>query len=122
MEGIAKRPGRLILPGDSARLEPLTPDAHGVALWEGSSGAENDELWLYMGDGPYPQRDAFDASLAAKADSGDPLFYAIVDPSTGLATGYASLMRIDTKNRVIEVGNILYTRALQRTRAATEAM
>ena len=31
-------------------------------------------------------------------------------------------MRIDTAHGVIEVGNILYTPKLQRTRAATEAM
>ncbi len=31
-------------------------------------------------------------------------------------------MRIEPEHRVIEVGNILYTRALQRTRGATEAM
>ncbi len=31
-------------------------------------------------------------------------------------------MRIEPAHRVIEVGNILYTPALQRTRAATEAM
>jgi RimJ/RimL family protein N-acetyltransferase len=31
-------------------------------------------------------------------------------------------MRIDPPNRVIEVGGIIYTRALQRSRGATEAM
>ena len=31
-------------------------------------------------------------------------------------------MRIEPRHRVIEVGSILYTRALQRTRGATEAM
>ncbi len=34
----------------------------------------------------------------------------------------AALMRIDTSHRVIEIGNILYTRAMQHTTAATEAM
>ncbi len=34
----------------------------------------------------------------------------------------ASLMRIDPKHRVIEVGSILYSPLLQRTRGATEAM
>jgi RimJ/RimL family protein N-acetyltransferase len=31
-------------------------------------------------------------------------------------------MRVDPPNRVIEVGGIIYTRALQRSRGATEAM
>ena len=38
------------------------------------------------------------------------------------AAGYASLMRAEPAHGVVEVGNILMTPALQRTRAATEAM
>ena len=52
---------------------------------------------------------------------GFPLFFAIVDKASGRALGYQSLMRIDPANGVIEVGNILYTPALQRTIGATEA-
>jgi hypothetical protein len=40
----------------------------------------------------------------------------------GLAKGWATFMRIDAANGVIEVGNILFSPALKRTRAATEAM
>jgi RimJ/RimL family protein N-acetyltransferase len=36
--------------------------------------------------------------------------------------GRAQLMRIDPPNCVIEIGGILYTRVLQRSRGATEAM
>ncbi len=50
------------------------------------------------------------------------MFYAIVDRRNGLAVGRAALMRIDPRNRVVEVGNIMYSPALQRTRGATEAM
>jgi RimJ/RimL family protein N-acetyltransferase len=48
-------------------------------------------------------------------------------PSTGgslagRAAGYASFMRIEPAHGVVEVGNILLSPILQRTRAATEAM
>jgi RimJ/RimL family protein N-acetyltransferase len=56
------------------------------------------------------------------AASADPLFYAIVDRASGLAVGRAALMRIEPAHRVIEVGSILFTPGLQRTRGATEAM
>ena len=49
------------------------------------------------------------------------MFFSILD-GDARAVGYASLMRIDAKNRVVEVGNILYGPRLQKTRAATEAM
>jgi RimJ/RimL family protein N-acetyltransferase len=50
------------------------------------------------------------------------MFFAIVDNASGDAVGYAALMRIDTKNRVIEVGGIMYSPRLQRTPGGTEAM
>lgn len=60
--------------------------------------------------------------VATKSRSEDPLFFSIVHNETKTPVGWASLMRIDTKNRGIEVGNILFSPSLQRTRAATEAM
>ena len=52
--------------------------------------------------------------------SGDPYFYAIVEPD-GRAVGLAALMSIRPEMRVIEVGNILLSPRLQRTPLATEA-
>jgi RimJ/RimL family protein N-acetyltransferase len=60
--------------------------------------------------------------LRAKSVSKDPRFFAIVDRASGLAQGHVSLMRDDPLHRVIEVGGIMYSPALQRTRGATEAM
>jgi RimJ/RimL family protein N-acetyltransferase len=75
-----------------------------------------------MGDGPFPSREAFRASIENKAVSTDPLYFAVVDNQSSDAVGYASYLRIEPSHRVIEVGNILYTPRLQRTRGATEAM
>jgi RimJ/RimL family protein N-acetyltransferase len=118
----APRPRRVKLEGRYVLIEPLDPARHSDALWQGLGGAANETLWLYMPDGPFAERAAFDAYMEAKAISEDPLFFAIVDRMTGLAAGRATLMRIDPPNRVIEVGGIIYTRALQRSRGATEAM
>ena len=115
-------PTRVKLGGRYVLIEPLNPARHTDALWQGLGGAANETLWLYMPDGPFAERAAFDAYMEAKAISEDPLFFAIVDRMTGLAAGRATLMRIDPLNRVIEVGGIIYTRALQRSRGATEAM
>jgi RimJ/RimL family protein N-acetyltransferase len=116
------RPDRITIVGRCVTIEPLDPAKHTEALWQGLGGAANEDLWLYMPDGPFLDRAAFDAYMQAKAVSEDPLFFAIVDRQTSLAVGRATLMRIDPPNRVIEVGGIIYTRALQRSRGATEAM
>jgi RimJ/RimL family protein N-acetyltransferase len=120
--GVAPRPTRIILSGRYVRLEPLDPAKHTEPLWHGLGGASAETLWLYMPDGPFAERVAFDAHMQAKAQSEDPLFFAIVDRATDTAIGRATLMRIDPPNRVIEVGGIIYTPALQRSRGATEAM
>ena len=120
--GIAARPERIILSGRCVRLEPLHPAKHTEHLWNGLGGASAENLWLYMPDGPFADRVAFEAHMQAKAKSEDQLFFAIVDRATGTATGRATLMRIDPLNRVIEVGGIIYTPTLQRSRGATEAM
>jgi RimJ/RimL family protein N-acetyltransferase len=118
----AKRPERVVLEGHYVKLVPLSAAGHGDALWQAVGGLDKAALWDYMPDGPFADRVALDTVLQAKTTSEDPFFFAILDQRTGLAAGHASLMRIDAKNRVIEVGGIMYSPALQRTRGATEAM
>jgi len=116
-----KRPERVTLKGRWITLAPLDAEKHADALFEGANGGDKDRVWTYLFDGPYTDPAAFKASIAAKAQSADPLFFAILDNATGAAVGYQTFLRIDPPNRVIEVGNILYTPALQRTAGATEA-
>jgi RimJ/RimL family protein N-acetyltransferase len=119
--GAAERPSRVTLAGRFATLVPLVADLHAESLWAaGLCDRANDDLWLYMGDGPFADFDSFRAAVARKATAEDAVFFAIL--VDGRALGYVSLMRIDAANRVVEVGNILYTPLLQRTPAATEAM
>ena len=118
----ARRPQKITLEGRYITLTPLDPSAHAQDLWEGTRGTDNDDLWRYLWDGPFADRPAFDASMAAKAKSEDPIFYAILGRRSMRALGYASYLRITPEHRVIEVGSILFTKELQRTAGATEAM
>ncbi len=117
-----KPPSRVTLEGAYARLEPLDPAAHARDLYAPTHGEGSEALWRYLWDGPFESEAAFCAALERKAATQDPLFFAITDPRTGRALGYASYMRIEPAHRCIEVGGILYSPELQRTAAATEAM
>ena len=117
----AKRPERVTLPGRAVTLVPLDAEAHANSLFHKANGGERDRVWTYLFDGPYADPRVFKASLAAKAQSEDPLFFAIIDNASGEAVGYQTFLRIEPAHRVIEVGNILYTPAMQRTIGATEA-
>jgi RimJ/RimL family protein N-acetyltransferase len=118
----ARLPERTPIDGRDVVLVPIDVAAHGPGLYARSHGPERDAQWMYLWDGPYPSEAAFLENLTQKAVSTDPFFYSIVERTTGDAVGVASYLRITPKDRVIEVGSILFTPRLQRTRGATEAM
>jgi RimJ/RimL family protein N-acetyltransferase len=113
-------PAPVTLMGRFVTLEPLVATQHAHALWQGVQG--HDEVWQWLGDGPYTREEDLAAALAAKETGASARFFAIVPVEASAAAGYASLMRIDPVNGVIEVGNVLFSPVLQRTPAATETM
>ncbi|MFC5861451.1 GNAT family N-acetyltransferase [Acidicapsa dinghuensis] len=119
----AQPPASVTLEGRFVRLEPLSAEKHTAAIWRNVYA--HDEVWDYLGDGPYAGEEDLYAAIHAKETGAAARFFAIlplIGPDAGEAVGYASLMRIDTLNGVIEVGNLLFSPRLQRTPAATEAM
>lgn len=117
---VARLPARVSLAGRVVDLVPLEAH-HADALFETAGGTAGQDLWTYMSDGPYPDLEAFRTAIAHKAASADPLFFAVLH-KTGRVVGHAALMRMQPADGVIEVGNILFGTALQRTPGATEAM
>ncbi len=115
------RPERVVLEGRFCRLEPLDAERHTADLYEANQ-ADDGRGWTYLGYGPFASQADYREWVVKAAASEDPLFYAIIEARSGRAVGVATLMRIDPANGVIEVGNIKYAPALQRTPAATEAM
>jgi RimJ/RimL family protein N-acetyltransferase len=118
----APRPARVTLEGHHVSIVPFDLAAHGRDLHDGSCGAANEALWAYMGQGPFADFEAFSAHYAEAAKKDDPLLFTILDRASGRAVGHATYLRIAPQDRAVEVGNILYTPALQRTIGATEAM
>ena len=103
------------------RLGPLNA-ARDAAMLFGPTHGAGEFVWAYLADGPYASADELEVALARKASSAEAVFHAVVDRATGETRGYASFMRIDPPNRVIEVGNVLFAPTLQTTTGATEAM
>ena len=113
-------PQPVTLAGRTVTLQPLDAEKHAAALWEAVRG--QDHVWTWLFDGPYADEASFRAAVAQKQSAPGFVFFAIVPASTGKAEGWASYLRIEPAQGVIEVGNILLSPALQRTTAATEAM
>jgi RimJ/RimL family protein N-acetyltransferase len=72
-----------------------------------------------MSYGPFADHEAFSTWLAERETLKDPYYYAVLD-TAGRARGLVTLMEIRPAMRVVEVGHIVYSPALQRTPLATE--
>ncbi len=116
----ARLPARESIEGNAARLEPLDAGRHARELYAAVAGA--DELWRYLPYGPFSSEQAFTAWIAECAASADPLFYAIVDRASGEPRGAGSYLRMVPQHGVIEIGHLLFSPLMQRTRLATEAI
>jgi len=114
----AQRPGQVTLQGRYGRIEKLQ-DHHADDLWAAFNG--HPELWTYIStDGPFTDPGIFAEFIARRAALADPYAYAIID-GKDRAVGYFTLMNIAPEMRSIEVGHVLYSPSLKRTRIGTEA-
>ena len=111
-------PGTVTLPGRTGTVERLSAGRHSAALWAAMRG--HDTIWTYLPPGPFSDQAAFDAYIGECEQNKERIFYAVLDAGSR-AVGIMSLMEIRPAMRVIEVGNIVYSPALQRTPLATEA-
>jgi RimJ/RimL family protein N-acetyltransferase len=113
-------PSRETHEGTWCSLEPLSAAQHGPALWKHLAGANGTWEFLFQ---PVPQHEAeFLAMLEGMVARTDIVPYAVVDKADGEAKGYLWIMEIRPQHGVFEVGSITYSPALQRTRAASEAI
>lgn len=108
-----------VMSGRWVTLEPLGWEAHGPALFE-AFGRAPESLWTYMPFGPFGHPSELKETVEAMTVYPDWLPYAIVVSGTPL--GFASYLRIQPPEGVIEVGAITFAPPLQRTTAATEAL
>ena len=110
-----------LLQGNYCQLEPLSVAKHldDLSDFYLEANAVMPD-WTYLSIAPAKNKEELHALLTKQEASTDPYFLTIVDKQTRKAVGALALMRIDPKNRVIEVGWVNYSPALQRTRMATE--
>ena len=112
-------PARVKLRGTHVELEPLHV-RHVSELWQAAQGAEDG--WAYLAAGPFATEAAMSAYVGDFATQHDPMVWAVRPVTTGMVSGWLSLMDIQPRNAAIELGNIWFSPRMQRTRAGTEAM
>ncbi len=118
-----RRPERRPLMGRLVVIEPLDVARHAGDLYASFASSDPEgRLWAYVSGGPFTRFEAFRDWLIAAQSGDDPMAFAIVPKESGRAAGMASYMRMKPQDGVGEIGYIWFAPALQRTRAATEAL
>ncbi|NNL87945.1 MAG: GNAT family N-acetyltransferase [Marinicaulis sp.] len=115
-------PDMPVTKGRYIEIAPLQLPDHGDDLFAALTGAANDELWRYIPIGPFDDAAALGATLAEVVNKQNWQTHLLRDARTGAAVGMASFMRIRPEQGSAEIGCIMFSKALQRTPAATEAM
>lgn len=124
IEGWSPRewPEAVRLEGRYVDVVPLT-EARFSELFDTVCGPDDGDLWTYRAIRRPTALSQLWMHLADAADA-DPTFALVPKegPAAGTAAGIASYLRIDTSTGQVELGGVLLSKRLQRTRAATEAV
>jgi RimJ/RimL family protein N-acetyltransferase len=105
-------------------LLPFNID-HANDLYSAIGGESNSHLYTYMPVGPFPTPSSFETlstSLLESQSQSPPPMFAFTVLQNGTAVGILSFLNIQTQNRSIEIGAVIFGPELQRTTAATETM
>lgn len=111
-----------VLSGEYCRLEPLSIEKHASDLLESLLTDNDGSSWTYLPYGPCATLASFQDWLMTVLADESILMYAIINADTHIPIGISSYLRITPADGVIEVGHLHFSKQLQKTRMATEAM
>lgn len=112
-------PQKITHHGKYCRLEPLDSKVHGKDLW--LAIGKHEELWTYLFSGPFADEKSFFEWLKICENHSQRCYFSILN-NAGKALGALCLIDADLTNSTIEIGGISFSRELQKTRIASEAI
>lgn len=108
--------------GRFVRIDTFDPAGDAAGLFAAIGGEANDDLWRYIPFGPFESSEGLGGvfSVMREASGWQPLIFR--DATSGDILGTSSYMRIRPEVGSAEVGCVIFSPALKKTPAATEAM
>ncbi|WP_273508592.1 GNAT family N-acetyltransferase [Planktotalea frisia] len=113
-------PAPMILEGRYCRLEPLSAEKHAALLF--NAFVDQDELYDYLPAGPFHSAAQYHRWVREVTADESSLFFAVYDVRQEAYLGVLSYLRISPAAGSIEVGNINFSKAMQRSPVSTEAI
>jgi RimJ/RimL family protein N-acetyltransferase len=117
----AKRPEHAKLEGQYCSLEFIDLDKHANKLLTNLSFKNPGESWTYLPYGPFFNHQEFSTWISATHSEKDTELYVILNKEHD-PVGVAGYSRINPEHGVIEIGHLHFSKFLQKTPAATEAI
>ena len=103
-------------------VEPAVFSKYTNDLFDVIGGHENDDLWSHVAIGPWETAPLFGQAMEIHAKNDGWITYLFRDRDNADLLGMASYMRNRPEQGSTEVGCVVFSKKLQRTPAATEAM
>ncbi len=113
-------PERVTLEGKYCRLEPIQL-SHGDRLYELMTVSNAEDRYLYIPGFPPKSRQEHDEWLSKEINHPDFVTFVVINKATNQVEGRHSLMRIVPEHGVVEIGYVMYSKAMSRTKISTEA-
>jgi RimJ/RimL family protein N-acetyltransferase len=108
--------------GSFVRIDALRPEQDAAELFAAIAGPDDDELWRYIPFGPPATADELVSVLRLLGETQGWRTHVFRGCDSAAILGMASYMRIRPEAGSAEVGCVIFSKALQRTPAASEAM
>jgi RimJ/RimL family protein N-acetyltransferase len=114
-------PAAVVLVGRWGSLRPLDAERDASCLYPLSHDEHTNATWVDMKVGPFASKQAFADHVAELVADQKRAFFAVAGLDDK-PLGWLCLMEARPAHHVVELGYVLYTPPLQRTRLATEAL
>ncbi len=116
-------PRRMDYRGEFITMSPVSPEADAQELFKCSHGSEmREQIWTYMGYGPFESVDDMRSWLEDGAGSNDPIFLTVHHRESERRVGMVSFLNIASDMGRLELGHIWYSPDSQRSNVNTEAV
>ena len=104
-------------------LSPINPQADAKELYSCAHGSNTKEqIWTYMGYGPFDSIHGLRRWLEVGENSKDPLFFTVHRRESKHRVGMVSFLNIMSNMRRLELGHIWYSLDAQRSNVNTESV
>jgi RimJ/RimL family protein N-acetyltransferase len=114
------KPNKPRLDGQYTYLEILDSHKHSQGLYRALCEQSNHSIWQYLPTGPFKKYEQFISWLKDLSEQN--IVYVIFNKNNHQITGLICYLNVDISHKSVEIGWVIYSKPIQKTRVGTEVM